>query len=212
MKKGFTLSEILIVMVVIGVIVAIVVPSLCAKANAASIKKTLQKGFSVLANAYSIEFAVKPLPKTKDDGEKVIDALRNNTQIKSYLTCEGGVCSQKYEVQPVGSWIITDDNIAYKVIQGGAENCATKQTITQIRNTNDAIQATCLAVVIDSGCVSKHMNEKNCVAIQDGTQELAKKTKTNNFIGEQMVVFVSNSGITTGNPDYTASGVITSEE
>ena len=54
MKKGFTLAEVLITLGIIGVVAALVMPSLIAKHKEKETVSRLKKNFSSLANAYTL--------------------------------------------------------------------------------------------------------------------------------------------------------------
>ena len=210
MKKGFTVAEVLLAITIIGVICVLTLPSLSGKVQTTKTKKALKKGFAVLANLYTTEYVIKPAPATNNDGEKIMSAINKNLNIKYYLTCNEGVCEQQYTPQPMGSWVVTEDLIAYKIIKGES-NCADKYTISEIGNSADATAATCLAILIDDGCLAKFNDERECLEIPDGTEEAATKIKQNILEGNQMRAFVSSTGITSGNAETVASGIIMSE-
>ena len=54
MKKGFTLAEVLITLVIIGVIAALTIPNLIQKYTEQTTVKKLQKFYSTLSNAYNL--------------------------------------------------------------------------------------------------------------------------------------------------------------
>ena len=213
MKKGFTLGEILIVLMILSFIFVLTVPSLVKNTNGAQTKTALKRGFASLANAYMSEFVTRPAPQTKEDTDKIINMINDNLNIKYYLNCNGSKCEEKYNKseQNLDSWIVTEDFVAYKIIQGGS-NCIDKATLNQISNSKDATEASCFAIIIDSGCITKKKDKSECTEIEDGTAELAEKIKKNKFTGNQMRAFVSSTGVASGNTDTVAAGIIASQD
>ena len=65
-KNGFTLAEVLITLVIIGVIAALTIPNLMQKYQEQTTVKKVQKFYSTLSNAYSL--AVKENGSVKDWG------------------------------------------------------------------------------------------------------------------------------------------------
>ena len=57
-KQGFTLAEVLITLVIIGIIAAMTLPSLLGGTNKQEIKTGLQKSISVLTQAITLQYAL----------------------------------------------------------------------------------------------------------------------------------------------------------
>ena len=66
-KKVFTLSEILIVLMIIGFISALTVPSLMKTINEAQIKTAYKKAFNTISNLYAMEIIAGQTPITGED-------------------------------------------------------------------------------------------------------------------------------------------------
>jgi type II secretory pathway pseudopilin PulG len=214
MKKAFSISEILLVLIILGIIAALTVPPLMRKTNHAQIQTTLKKGFSTLANAYRQEFSAKRPPVSPDDTDIVMDAIKHNIGIRYYLICaDESNCTMSYDATqaPAGSWAVGEDNVAYRVIPGGS-NCANKLALNQLTSSTEATAATCVVVLIDADCIAKHNNPSFCAEIPDGTDNLNNAIKENRFSGTQMRAFVADKSIASGSPESTAAGIITSQE
>ena len=210
MKKGFTVAEVVMVLIVIGVLSAILIPSLSKSGDVAKIRTAIKKGHSLLASTYAMEFVAKPAPTKSTDSDKMMKALTNHLNIKYYLVCNEGKCEQKYEPQDAPAWIITEDSLAFKVMEGGAD-CADKLALNKMTNSKEISAATCLTVMIDALCIASKNDEKSCSEIEDGTDSLASDIKNGKFSGSQVRTFVALTGIATGDTNKTAAGILTSQ-
>lgn len=56
-QKGFTLAEVLITLGIIGIVVALTIPTLMQKTNRSEILSKFKKCYNTLANAYSLVYA-----------------------------------------------------------------------------------------------------------------------------------------------------------
>ncbi len=85
-KKGFTLAEILIVLMVIGVIATMTVPSLMKGVNEATYKTAFKKAFNAVTNIAAVEKISGQLPATSDKtaAENFFASLNSNLSVKEY--------------------------------------------------------------------------------------------------------------------------------
>ena len=85
-KKGFTLSEILIVLMIIGFIAALTVPSLMKTINEAQIKTAYKKAFNTISNLYAMEKIAGQTPITGEDQNvlKLSYSMASNLSIRGF--------------------------------------------------------------------------------------------------------------------------------
>jgi len=85
-KKGFTLSEILIVLMIIGFIAALTVPSLMKNINEAQIKTAYKKAFNTISNLASLEkiSGQMPITASADESRKLFNSLATNLSVKGF--------------------------------------------------------------------------------------------------------------------------------
>lgn len=85
-KKGFTLAEILIVLMVIGVIATMTVPSLMKGVNEATYKTAFKKAYNAVTNIASVEKIAGQLPATsnKTGATQFFASLNSNLSVKEY--------------------------------------------------------------------------------------------------------------------------------
>lgn len=91
-KKGFTLAEILIVLMVIGVIATMTVPSMMKGVNDAQLKTAYKKAFNTIANWSAMEKIAGTLPAIAS-GAAVADvykSLDSSLSVKEYATQAAG--------------------------------------------------------------------------------------------------------------------------
>ena len=89
-KKGFTLAEILIVLMVIGVIATMTVPSLMKGVNDATYKTAFKKAYNSVTNIAAVEKIAGQLPVT-NDATSVSDffaSLNSNLSVKEYVEAQ----------------------------------------------------------------------------------------------------------------------------
>lgn len=86
LKKGFTLAEVLIVLVVIGAIATLTIPSLMKGVSAAQYKTAYKKGLNNIVNIMAMEAAagVKPAGNTSADVTLLFKTLNTNLAVKDY--------------------------------------------------------------------------------------------------------------------------------
>lgn len=88
-KKGFTLTEILITMMIIGVVAAVTLPSLNTSVNQRTIGPTLAKAFNTLESAYTNLLMQQKVRYITDKYNNVLEALAS--QISGEINDDGDV-------------------------------------------------------------------------------------------------------------------------
>ncbi len=85
-KKGFTLAEILIVLMVIGVIATLTIPSLMKGVTEAQYKTAYKKAYNVVVNVAAMEKIAGSLPTNSGDDQvtKFWEALNSSLSVKEY--------------------------------------------------------------------------------------------------------------------------------
>lgn len=124
-KSGFTLAEVLITLVIIGVIAAMTVPTLMNNTNSQEFRSALKKAISALNQAVTMHYALEgeyasDYTSASDIVENVFATRLNVIQSGAAATniwaaTDGGACS--------GTVFITADGIAY-CIQNFSGNTA----------------------------------------------------------------------------------------
>lgn len=160
LKKGFTLAEILIVLMVIGVVATMTIPSLMKGVTDAQYKTAYKKAFNAVVNIAAMENVSGNLPATKDASgvEVMYKTLKANLSVKDYVTyAKSNLNSgKKVALSDVdetdtaltggathSNWITTEDNISYLVMTvnefkttAGIENQQNENNNTQENQQN----------------------------------------------------------------------------
>lgn len=86
LKKGFTLAEILIVLMVIGAVATMTIPSLMKGVTESQWKTAYKKAYNAVVNLTAMERIAGQLPSTCDDVGvgKMFQSLRSNLSVKDY--------------------------------------------------------------------------------------------------------------------------------
>ncbi len=89
-KKGFTLAEILIVLMVIGVIATMTVPSLMKGVNDATYKTAFKKAYNSVTNIAAVEKIAGQLPVSNTDTSvsNFFASLNSNLSVKEYVQAQ----------------------------------------------------------------------------------------------------------------------------
>lgn len=133
LKKGFTLAEILIVLMVIGVVATMTIPSLMKGVTDAQYKTAYKKAFNAVVNIAAMENVSGNLPATKDASgvEVMYKTLKANLSVKDYVTYAKSNLNSGKKVALTdvdetdtaltsgathSNWITTEDNISYLVM------------------------------------------------------------------------------------------------
>ena len=155
LKKGFTLAEILIVLMVIGTIATMTIPSLMRGVQDAQYKTAYKKAFNAITNIAAMENVSGNLPATNDAAavETMYKTLKSSLSVKDFadrstnLTTGGKVdvndvldndttltgAGANWESSP---WITTEDNLSYMVAT--VQKYKTMAGITNVQSEADA--------------------------------------------------------------------------
>ena len=156
-KSGFTLAEVLITLVIIGVIAAMTVPTLMNNTNSQEFRSALKKAISALNQAVTMHYALEgELVSEYNSAESVVSnifAARlnviNSTSASTavWATTEGdGACS--------GQVFITADGIAYCIQNFASANDASTGACDNFGN-NPCTAAAGANVLIDVNGLKK---------------------------------------------------------
>lgn len=111
MKKGFTLAEVLITLVIIGVIAAMTIPTLMNSTNNQEFRVGLKKAISTLNQAMSLNYALEGTQvgnDTLDTSKKVVDNL-----FKKRMSVISTSASTPFGVGSSGITATDDQNVFY---------------------------------------------------------------------------------------------------
>jgi len=197
-KKGFTLAEILIVLMVIGALATMTIPSLMKGVTEAQWKTAYRKAFNAIVNLTTMEKLSGNLPAraTVANANRLFDTLASSLSVKGYVnataakgdgTIVADADSYKTSINDTAlntqqrhlNWIVTDDNIAYLVRLGSkdaSKNCGTKIAITD--NQKDQKQATQLTDLSATTAVTDKMDGEACFVIYVDTNGLGAGPNT----------------------------------
>lgn len=237
-KKGFTLAEILIVLMVIGVIATMTIPSLMRGVTEQQWKTGYNKAYNTISNLAAMERVSGNLSGTAGTGnatssQRFFESMVGTLNVREYATngVNSGtiVTTQNYhpaisytsastgaatntgedsvEFSSTAeslSWVITEDNLAYAVIQGAngtGDRCPTKQEI--LGDTTNTVPAACTYVVVDVNGLSAGPN------ILEVQNDLTSSTALQPLTGDRYYIFIGLDGATSGNKAKTVTGRIT---
>ena len=119
-KKGFTLAEILIVLMVIGVIATMTVPSLMKGVNEATYKTAYKKAFNAVTNIAAVEKISGQLPVKADatGALNFFSSLNGNLSVKEYSTA---VQTGETAVDVAQNLITSDDTYLSAEVKAGSK-------------------------------------------------------------------------------------------
>lgn len=258
LKKGFTLAEILIVLMVIGVIATMTIPSMMKGVTEAQLKAGYKKAYNTISNFAAMERVAGALPSrgTPANIGLLYQALNNTLSVKNFsaqainsgeiltnadanhsgcanmnqlntevaqigTAVSGNACLEAPTAQatpatnaqsaPGTVWIVTEDNMAYTLTQGGrtTANCSTKQEISAMDSDDDATDASCVVVVVDVNGLSKGPNTYETQGL--GTTGISANTSLNTLTGDQYKIYLGIDGATAGPKTATVTGRIAAD-
>jgi len=223
MKKGFTLAEILIVLMVIGVIAMLTIPAVMKGVTFARYKTAFKKSYNVIRNLSST-LKVKGENPSKGDSNDVIaffDSVSSLASVSGYAdksvghgsvpTDNSGFYSEIKEIGSISAgeftdWIITDDNFAYSIFAPSGAKCLTAAAINASATAAEAMENSCLVVVVDVNGLYRGPNMIDTYA-ENGISADEKLTQ---LLGDQYYIFVGNDSAASGDSKTTLSGRILS--
>lgn len=223
-KKGFTLAELLVVLMVIGVLAAITVPTMVKGVQEGQMKASYKKGYNTIANMFAAAMAEGKAPKTRGQISDAIAILAKSLSVKGFYnqsanagwtagTYSTGACTSLGYVgagsssgvfaisgsNNSGGWVIADDGIAYAVIDGGSSSCATVAEINDHYGPSSALASTCGAYIVDVNGLMKGPNLINPSGCTTNGTDYSFDQK--GFLGlniDRIYVFIGSDGVTAG--------------
>lgn len=225
--KAFTLAEILIVLMVIGLIATMSVPSLLKGIYSAQWRTGFKKAYNVIKNMNASEkFGGSTINSSDTQAMMTIfDQMYSNINSSGFAKpfsldeiASGGDVNRyniynsvKYilhgrtvegdldatGVSVSSPWIISQDNMAYCVVKG--QNCMRISEINSSTTHEDALKNSCVAVVVD---VNGLQNSPNMV--QEQTFDADAKTPI--LTSDRFYIYIGSDGVTSGPTKYTLSG------
>lgn len=226
-KQGFTLAEILIVLMVIGIISTMTVPSLMGGVTQQQYKTAFKKAYSQVANIMAMDKASDSLSTTGGDEaqKRVFASLNSNLSIKShYAATESAAVSasnaslrnardftvgQPLNTSYTQTWLNTEDGMSYLVIPTtGTGACAKKASIMALTTVpTTGTSQVCAIVLVDVNGLTKGPNvvEPQLAAVVASNANMAALT------GDRFYIFVGTDGATAGSEIYTVGGRIVTD-
>jgi len=136
MKKGFTLAEVLITLVVIGIVVALTIPALLQNTRQAELKTALKKSIAVLNQAIVMSIAQDSI-----DASSCTNCSSNAQKLAEFFIGKLNVLSQN--VTSPNAYFYTADGMRFDIIQSNG-TCGTNST-------TDPAPANCVVLVDVNG-------------------------------------------------------------
>ncbi len=235
-KNAFTLAEILIVLMVIGALATMTVPSLMKGVTEAQYKTAYRKALNAMVNLTTMEKLSGNLPSkaTTTNADKLFDILNSSLSVKGYALSNGEnsslgsgntiTTSQMVTTLPNPNqsgrywyWIITEDNLAYLIKKGnGTDNndttgvCATKTQILASQDTNGAGAAAneiCFTIYVDVNGLFAGPN----IAYKGNDNQVNAEAKIPAITNDQFPIYVGLDGATPGSQKVTITGRIAAD-
>ena len=151
-KKGFTLAEILIVLMVLGALAVMTIPTLIKGVTESQIKTAYKKALNSIVNLTTMEnlSGNMPIGVSAGNADRLFDLLNQSMSIKSYVSSDKAklnanvvsVDKKEYTgTAPTAAnrhsyWLVGDDNISYLITQGA--DCKSKSDIISGQDSADA--------------------------------------------------------------------------
>lgn len=197
LKKGFTLAEILIVLMVIGAIATMTIPSLIRGVQDAQFKTAFKKAYNTVLNVTAMERVNGALPTTATttDVANFFGTLSSYLSVKEFAqptaaASETGTISYtngvsftqngisktvgdttdaySYTASDISPWVITDDNMAYAVLRGGGTTTS-EDDGSEVDNTSCSTKA-----AINAASTASDAFNKSCVVVVVDVNGLSK--------------------------------------
>ena len=238
-KKGFTLAEILIVLMVIGVIATMTVPSLMKGVNEATYKTAFKKAFNAITNIAAVEKIAGQLPTSNSvtSAKNFFASLNSNLSVKEFyddtlgstelLTSETTNTKITWQSTTYGSttgddktatncgddespWIITEDGLAYKVLRTTNVGADGCNSKATIMEQDSALDAAKNSCLIIAVDVNGLAKGPNKLEPQVANG-VSSSAKLNQLEGDRYYIFIGNDGASPGPKAYTVSGRLMSD-
>jgi prepilin-type N-terminal cleavage/methylation domain-containing protein len=193
-RKGFTLSEVLITLTLIGVITALVVPSLVSNTDITKKTVAVKKAYNTISGAYS-QASVNSRTGIRNLNELMTE-LEKYMNIKYYMNTSNqrqsthGVGADS-EVDAASNWIVTEDGIGYRITQNIA-NGGTCNTTKRQLNSGASGASACYTITIDIDGPQRGNSAAGAVTVNSTTHDVTSIT------GERFTAYIVSGGVTTG--------------
>ena len=239
-KKGFTLAEVLIVLMVIGAIATMTIPSLMKGITETQWKTAYKKAYNAVVNLCAMERISGSLPSSNNAAGvlKMFDSLQNNLSIKDYYAMDAETALSDGKIiaaSDLKAGISYTDSNGIKISTGGTDQVtyANTATITPWINTDDGLS---YAVVAGDGCETKAkideattydetMNAACVVVVVDvnginkGPNTIETQMTTHytdsaamkTLTGDRYYIFVGKDGATAGSKKALVTGRIVAD-
>ena len=240
LKKGFTLAEILIVLMVIGVVATMTIPSLMKGVQDAQFKTAYKKAFNAVVNIAAMENVSGNLPASNDSKavEALYKTLRANLSIKDYaeysaekntnLTSGVKIDLNDLSETPIdfttdatnSPWFTTDDNISYIVMtpgqfitESGTQGAQAATSCGTKADINSDIGKACAVIVVDVNGITGTPNKMEPQATKYGTVDgaLDHDKQIDGLTNDRLPIFIGTDGATAGSKKTTVTGRIVAE-
>ena len=239
-KKGFTLAEILIVLMVIGALATMTVPSLMTGVQNEQFKSLYKKALNSMTNLLAMAKLTGDLPIVANTAtaDKLFDILNSNLSVKGYALADvnnsalnsGKILSPSQILDRLTNphvegrywnWIITEDNMAYLIKKGSksANNnnndttgaCKTKLGIIASQEENGP------AAKDNEICFTIYVDVNGVasgpnLAFTPENNQINANDALPKLIYDQFPIYVGFDGATAGNPKTTVTGRIFAQE
>ena len=198
-KQGFTLSEVLITLTLIGIITTLTIPSLVASTDKAKKATTLKKAYNSISGAYSQAITAKPGITNLADLTNTITKYLN---VKYYLADNSGTLTKTAENGAVAgkehstNWIVTEDGLGYQIYQTDEDAVCTKDKVAFVTASEYNPINSCYIITIDIDGPTKGDNVDAVVTLDNN--EIAAIT------GDRFSVFATKTGLTVGSATWSS--------
>lgn len=238
-KKGFTLAEVLIVLMVIGAIATMTIPSLMKGVTETQWKTSYKKAYNAIINLCAMERIAGSLPSKADASgvTKMFESLNANLSVKDYSS-EGIDTGNVVMTKDFKSGVTFTDSNGVTVSTGSsgdqasmAAGATTSPWITSDDNISYLVTApsggTCKTKQdIDAATTTADAAKAACVVIvvdvnglskgpnaieTQQTTALAASSTLQTLTGDQYYIFVGRDGATPGSKKTTVSGRIVAD-
>ena len=251
-KKAFTLAEILIVLMILGVIAALTIPSLMKGVAEAQYKAGYKKAYNAVVNLVAKENLSGNIAKKRDAMLATLfyGVMTDNLTIKEYVKSNDidsgvvvlpgsavsglqltsgttvvnvGINGTEPGIAPgvdtLSSWMVTDDGMAYALMLPSEESsadCPQKSEILTKATAAEALEASCMLVVVDVNGLYKGPNrlERQITTASTGETDAAADTVANSttkmvtLTRDRYYIYIAADGAIHGPTTTTLSGRI----
>ncbi len=215
-KKGFTLAEILIVLVLMGVLAVLVVPILTINLQNAHFKTAYKRAFNIMATIMSIETSQGDFPHVNayESDETYLramhDALVQNVSFKDYWDESNEQVLNELPENPDYSalWINTEDGLSYKIQGQLTQEIKRKSQINTFSTLDELTNSSLYYIFVDTNGRNKGPNcidEKITAGLQEGEDFEPLKC-------DRYPIYIASDGVAAGDRTKTITGHILAEK